>query len=136
MTRSLVLDAGLLLALAPALVSCGEGEPSPEDVSVLVQEQQLRGEELYSEHCYACHEVEGAIGVELSARVLASYDFSGPLYDYIDLAMPYNEPGSLAPAQYWDIVAYLLADRELARIEAPLSAGSGDRLRLAADGGG
>ncbi len=101
---------------------------------MLIQEQRLRGEELYTEHCYACHEVEGAIGVELSARVLASYDFAGPLYDYLDLAMPYNEPGSLAPAQYWDIVAYLLIDRELARLEAPLSARSGNRLRLA-DGG-
>ena len=100
----------------------------------MIQEQRLRGEELYREHCYACHEVKGAIGVELSARVLASYDFAGPLYDYVDLAMPYNEPGSLAPAQYWDIVAYLLIDRELVRLEAPLSAGSGDRLRLA-DGG-
>ncbi len=78
--------------------------------------------------------MEGAIGVELSARVLASYDFAGPLYDYIDLAMPYNEPGSLAPAQYWDILAYLLMDRGLARLEEPLSSGSGDRLRLA-DGG-
>lgn len=134
MAHSLVLDACLLLALAPALVSCGEGEPSPEDVSVLIQEQRLRGEGLYREHCYSCHEVEGAIGVELSARVLASYDFAGPLYDYIDLAMPYNQPGSLAPTQYWDIMAYLLIDRELARLEAPLSARSGDRLRLA-DGG-
>ena len=100
----------------------------------MIQEQRLRGEELYREHCYACHELEGAIGVELSARVLASYDFAGLLYDYVDLAMPYNEPGSLAPAQYWDIVAYLLIDRELVRLEAPLSAGSGDRLRLADDG--
>ncbi len=134
MARSLVLDACLVLALAPALAYCGEGEPSPEDVSVLIGEQRLRGEELYGEHCHSCHEVEGAIGVELSARVLASYDFAGPLYDYIDLARPFNEPGSLAPAQYWDIVAYLLIDREVARLEAPLSAGSGDRLRLA-DGG-
>ncbi len=131
MARSLVLDACLLLALAQALLSCLEGEPSPEDVSLLIQEQRLRGEELYREHCYSCHELEGAIGVELSGRVLSSYDFAGPLYDYIDLAMPYNEPGSLATAQYWDIVAYLLIDRELARLEAPLGAGSGDRVRLA-----
>ena len=134
MTRSLVLGAGLLLALAAALASCGEGEPSPEQVSVLIRTQRLRGEELYEEHCHSCHEVEGAIGVQLSARVLASYDFAGPLYNYIDLAMPYNEPGSLTPAQYWDIVAYLLIDRELARLEAPLSRGSGDRLRLAYGG--
>ncbi|MCZ6478553.1 MAG: cytochrome c [Gemmatimonadetes bacterium] len=101
---------------------------------MLIQEQRLRGEGLYREHCYSCHEVEGAIGVELSARVLASYDFAGPLYDYLDFAMPYNEPGSLAPTQYWDIMAYLLIDRELARLEAPLSARTSDRLRLA-DGG-
>jgi len=101
---------------------------------VLIREQRLRGEQLYEEHCYSCHEVEGAIGVQLSARVLASYDFAGPLYDYIDLAMPYNEPGSLTPAQYWDIVAYLLIDRELARLEAPMSGGSGEHLRLAHGG--
>lgn len=101
---------------------------------MLIRKQRLRGEELYEEHCYSCHEVEGAIGVQLSARVLASYDFAGPLYNYIDLAMPYNEPGSLTPAQYWDIVAYLVIDRELARLEAPLSGESGERLRLAYGG--
>lgn len=131
MARSPVLAAGLLLALASALASCAEEKPSREDVAALVREQGLRGEELYGKYCYACHEVEGAIGVELSARVLASYDFAGPLYDYIELAMPYNEPGSLTAAEYWDIVAYLLIDRRLARLEAPLSKGTGDRLRLA-----
>ncbi len=75
--------------------------------------QLARGEEVYRAQCYACHEVEGSIGVELSSRVLRYYERAGRLLSYMRLAMPYSAPGSLAEQEYLDVVAYLVDSREL-----------------------
>jgi hypothetical protein len=74
--------------------------------------------------------VEGAIGVELSARVLGQYESAGRLFRYLKLAMPYDNPGSLPDEDHWAIAAYLLTDRRLAVLDSPLSPSGADTVGL------
>ena len=93
--------------------------------------QLARGEEVYRAQCYACHEVEGSIGVELSSRVLRYYENAGALLAYTRLAMPYSAPGSLTEQEYLDLVAYLVDSRELAS-DVVLTVRSADSMIFAA----
>ena len=77
--------------------------------------QQLeRGAAVYRRECQHCHDVEGAIGVALSPGVLASYRTARRLFNYVQLAMPYQAPRTLSEQEYWDVVAYLIARHALA----------------------
>ena len=77
--------------------------------------QQLeRGAAVYLRECQYCHDVEGAIGVTLSPKVLASYGTARRLFNYVQLAMPYQAPRTLPERDYWDVVAYLVARHVLA----------------------
>lgn len=44
---------------------------------------------------------------------IASYGSTDRLYDYISRTMPFDEPGSLALEQYWNVIGYLLHENEL-----------------------
>jgi mono/diheme cytochrome c family protein len=69
-------------------------------------EQASRGEELYAGMCKSCHTAASHTGVAFqkswAGRPLLD------LFGYISTRMPKNEPGSLAPEQYVDLLAYLL----------------------------
>jgi hypothetical protein len=69
-------------------------------------EQAARGEELYAGMCKSCHTAASHTGVAFQkswdGRALSD------LFGYISTKMPKNEPGSLAPEEYVDLLAYLL----------------------------
>jgi mono/diheme cytochrome c family protein len=115
------------------LGTSGRSESSPDRVVSPVQAQLERGAAVYRELCYACHELESGDGATLSPDVLASYYDARSLHDYIGLAMPYDEPGSLSVEETWAVAAYLIEDRGLARLDAPLAADVAEGVRL---GGG
>ena len=115
------------------LGASGRSEPASDRASSHAEAQLERGAAVYRERCYACHEVESGDGEELSPDVLGSYHHARSLYDYIDLAMPYDEPGSLSVEESWAVTAYLIEDRGLARLDAPLAAEVAEGVRL---GGG
>lgn len=71
------------------------------------------GEHAYAVRCSYCHDVPNGIGVELGARVLASYTTVGGLARYIRATMPHEAPGSLSRAEYDAILAYLVESRNL-----------------------
>jgi len=121
----------LLLLLLVACASGGAGSgPSSEGTAGLAEAQLQRGGAVYRQQCYACHEGESGAGEELSPRVLASYYDARSLYDYIDLSMPYDEPGSLSAEESWAVTAYLIEDRGLARLDAPLAPDVAEDVRL------
>ncbi len=122
--------AALLLLLTGCAGGGAGSGPSSEGGVGLAKAQLARGEAIYRERCYACHEVESGIGEELSPRVLASYHNARSLYDYIDLSMPHDEPGSLSAEEYWAVTAYLIENRGLARLDAPLAEEVADSVRL------
>jgi S-disulfanyl-L-cysteine oxidoreductase SoxD len=68
--------------------------------------QADRGADVYAGMCRSCHSAASHTGVTFAkwwkGRTLAD------LFGYVSERMPKNDPGSLAPEQYADVVAYLL----------------------------
>ena len=73
---------------------------------VYSEEQAARGRDMYLGFCKSCHSPESHTGATFrqwwAGRQL------GDLYTFVSTRMPKNEPGSLAPSEYADVVAYLL----------------------------
>jgi mono/diheme cytochrome c family protein len=96
-------------------------------------EQQVeRGAALYASACHHCHDVEGAIGVALSERVIASYGNAQRLFNYLQLAMPYQAPSSLEERAYWDLTAYLASARGARPLDVVLNAETAGEVTLVA----
>lgn len=129
MRQSLCTVVPFLVA-AGASLTCAIRGPLPDRSLETLRVQLDQGAEVYRQHCHGCHDVTGAIGDQLSARVLASYYTARSLYDYIDLAMPQNEPGSLSEEEYWAVTAHLIVERRLAVLEKPLDPSFGDSLLI------
>lgn len=73
---------------------------------IYTREQALRGQDVYASLCKNCHTPEAYTGstfnTKWNGRALSE------LYLYIRDQMPKNDPGSLSPEEYADVVAYLL----------------------------
>jgi mono/diheme cytochrome c family protein len=77
--------------------------------------QALRGLTLFRENCVQCHgpEMDGAgfFIPAIGGREFARYWKGRPIYDvfaYVKEFMPFDQPGSLDPQTYVDIIAYIL----------------------------
>jgi mono/diheme cytochrome c family protein len=73
---------------------------------VYTAEQAARGSDTYAMQCKSCHTPASHTGA-----VFASWWDRKPLselFQFILQRMPKNEPGSLAPEEYAQLVAYLL----------------------------
>ena len=108
----------LTLALAAGLVMAGAGGASPTEASaaqssagsvldgVFTPAQASRGERMFSDVCAACHDTGefsgGRFRIGWVGRPV------GELFETISTLMPEADPGSLSPAEYAAIVAYLL----------------------------
>ncbi len=72
------------------------------------------GAVVYARRCAFCHDVEGAVGAEITASTLASRGDEEALTRYLRLAMPYEAPGTMTDAEYRATARYLLETRGLA----------------------
>ena len=73
---------------------------------------------MYAQSCAACHgpNLEGGLGprldvvtfLEASGGDLANGSTAARLYTAISTELPYGAPGSLSPADYYDVTAFLL----------------------------
>lgn len=78
------------------------------------------GRIVYQQKCIVCHGKtgrEGGLGGKLvssaadsnKTKTIGNYwPYATTVYDYIQRAMPYNEPGSLTSKEVYDLTAYLL----------------------------
>jgi cytochrome c len=84
--------------------------PTPTGPSTLTGvytlEQANRGKNVYFGVCKSCHSVESHTGATF-AKFWKGKQLSD-LYDYVATRMPKSDPGSLAPEDAADVVAYLL----------------------------
>ena len=74
--------------------------------SVFSSEQASRGKEQYTMFCRSCHVPASHTGPTFK-QWWAGRRVS-ELFEYVSTRMPKNEPASLAPDDYADVVAYLL----------------------------
>lgn len=119
-----VAGGGLLVLLVARLVCDGAG------ADATAQNQVSHGRALYVQYCFACH-LPGGVGPELTREVLAGMGTARTLFNFIRAAMPQNAPGSLTDPEYWDILAYMLAETGLLPAEIRPGPETADSIRLA-----
>ena len=102
-------------ALGAAIAPDGEGLPGGSGTVAA-------GREVFAAQCSRCHgpNGEGGVGVTLvggqgtlrSARPLKTvgsyWPYATTLWDYINRAMPFDQPGLLKPSEVYAAVAYIL----------------------------
>ena len=109
---------GVLLAVSAAGIEAQNGDPERTTTEgVFTEEQAARGETAFDEVCAACH-----FSRQFRGRFMSSWTGSTifSLYRMIRQTMPQNQPGSLSPQQYADVVAYLLEINGMPTGDSPL----------------
>jgi mono/diheme cytochrome c family protein len=94
-----------------AAQSAGPNDARSTSSGVYTAEQAARGRDLYAMQCKSCHTPASHTGA-----VFAGWWDRKPLselYQFVLTRMPKNEPGSLQPDEYVDLIAYLLRLNEL-----------------------
>ena len=102
--------------LAGAYSTVRAQQPASVLDGIYTAAQAARGEKVYTESCATCHgpKLEGS---STAGPTLSGPDFTngwkdmsaGALLNKINQDMPSNAPGTLTPAQYADVLAYLLS---------------------------
>ena len=125
--RSAEVFFAVLVAVAAVSHSAGAQSAGPHatrstSAGVYTDEQASRGRDLYAMQCKSCHTPASHTGVVFAN----SWDRRplSDLYQFIVTRMPKNEPGSLQPDEYADVLAYLLKLNELPSGSEPLPADS------------
>ena len=123
------VTAGALLLLigsdavpGPAVADAmGRGQAAPQETAQTVLDgvytaaQADRGEDLYVEHCAACHDGADVDGPPLTGDPFIDRwreDTLEGLFDFMKTGMPQTAPGSLPQAAYLDILAHLLHEND------------------------
>ena len=96
----------------------------------------VQGEKLYTQHCLACHGVNGTGGINdqlqggakpldeaVHQRTIGSYwPYATTVFDYVRRSMPYAQPGSLSDDEVYALTAYLLFINDIVARETTLDA--------------
>jgi mono/diheme cytochrome c family protein len=81
---------------------------------VYTEEQSKRGERAYGDSCANCHTADLTGSQVVPALVGADFvtkwngSMVGDLFELVRTTMPQDGPGSLSPAQYADVLAFML----------------------------
>ena len=105
-TMAGLLVIGTLYLGSPAAVA---QEGRTQWSGVFTEAQAERGELLFEERCHLCHGGDIAPDV-MGPRFNKSWDGGslGELFEYIQLTMPQDLPGSLTSQEYADVIAHML----------------------------
>ncbi len=128
-----VLTASAVIITALALTACNNsGTSSSSSTSsaagYFTDAQASDGATVYAASCASCHgaKLEGQSGPSLTgarfAATLQCYGTGEQMFNFISKQMPLNAPGSLTPAQYYDVSAYLLQQNGYPSGSHPLDA--------------
>jgi cytochrome c len=148
--------SGLGRAATPAEIAALDDDVEPDGTGLPPGRGTVAaGAALYAARCAACHGPTGregpfdvlvGAGQPLGFRVgrrpagatLATignlYGHATTLYDYLQRAMPWAQPGSLAPDEVYSLVAWLLHENAIVPADAVLDATSLPRIEMPARG--
>lgn len=101
-------------------------------------DQVTRGEGVWNRVCAECH---GPDSTNLDAPLLLRPDslrrfpHAAAAHKYISESMPSETPGSLTQEEYWDVIAFLLAQNGVGEGDAPLGPETAATIPTRAQGG-
>ena len=124
-------------AWGPIVGPDGEGLPAGSGTAA-------EGRALYDRRCAACHGStgqegpddrlaggQGSLAGDGARKTVGSYwPAATTLWDYVNRAMPFNQPGSLAPDEVYAVVAYVLFLNDLVGEDDPIDAGTLPRVEM------
>ena len=98
-----------LLMLAASLASAAAQAPKAgvtTSSGVYTSQQAMRGEMTYMNLCVGCH----AVGTYAAPAFREKWNGVplSQLFDFLSNTMPKNDPGSLEPDEYAQVIAYIL----------------------------
>src|SRR4051812_32231879 len=107
------LTAGSLLFMALAATA------GPDPKGAYTKEQAQAGANVYSANCASCHgsHLQGGAAPALKGPTFAksaevSFSTASKLLEFISSQMPVNNPGSLTPTQYRQVLSFILAGNQ------------------------
>jgi len=106
-----VVAATTMAARDAAAQSAGPAAVRSTSTGVYTADQAARGRDTYAMQCKSCHTPASHTGT-----VFATWwdqKRLSDLYQFVSTRMPKNEPGSLEPDEYADVIAYLLKLNEM-----------------------
>lgn len=129
--------AGIAALIAAVVLCCAAGAQSPGPSGVVsTMDQATRGQFVFVQHCVICHgaQLQGVAapplqGPRFGRSMAAAHMTTQKLYTFISTAMPINEPGTLKPQQYEDVLAFILR-RNGYRLPAKLGKGTFGQVAL------
>jgi len=102
-----VVSPLILSACVSATAFAQHAKPDRSTLTGVYSEQQAaRGQDVYAGMCKSCHTAATHTGAAFE-KSWEGHSLS-ELFGFISTRMPKNEPGSLAPEEYVDVLAYLL----------------------------
>jgi alcohol dehydrogenase (cytochrome c) len=114
MATTVIIAALTFSACSSSNTSSTAGASPGASPGYFTDAQASDGATVFSSSCATCHgaQLQGQSGPSLTgprfAATLQSYGTGQAMFDFISKQMPLNAPGSLTPAQYYDVSAYLL----------------------------
>jgi len=137
LTLSVFFAGAWMLGTRP-LSAAPVANPSQQEVSssgsvlsgVFTSDQATRGQQTFQKICAACHTLAEHSGKKFEERWADSS--VGDLFDVISSTMPDGNPGSLEPAEYASVIAFLLKETGYpeGKQELPTDAAALKQLRI------
>lgn len=132
------MSARFVLAAALAALALGIGSPAVSrgtQAGVYTAAQAEAGARVYAIKCAVCHgaQLEGTVEVPgLVGKFVANWGGRpiGNLYDYLGRAMPQMAPGTLAPQENADLIAFILRENGAPAGNRPLPADAAALQRI------
>jgi mono/diheme cytochrome c family protein len=108
--RRLAAAAGLCVSLAAGALTAFGQAPAPQSVrdGVFSVAQVERGRDSFTWVCMNCHELEEFTGVGAYLEEMEG-ETVWEVFEYIWAEMPEDDPASLEPTEYADVLAYILS---------------------------
>jgi hypothetical protein len=105
----------------------GQGQRSVLD-GVFKSDQAERGERTFKLLCSSCHTLPDVTGAKFRERW--AEQTVGDIFDYVTNAMPKDDPGSLKPGEYTEVLAFFLRESGYPAGEMELPADKAELLKV------
>ncbi|MDB5039782.1 MAG: cytochrome c, class [Candidatus Eremiobacteraeota bacterium] len=128
----LLLVRAVSIAFGVVLVAgaCRSASATGTTAAYYTASQAAAGAKLYGARCSACHGVklQGVSAPALRASAYATASSVAEVYRFMVETMPMGKPGTLTPAQYAAVMAYLLRENGFRAGATPLTGAVAKRM--------